>query len=46
MVQRLRGEPVQPLIDTGSTFVQKDNLADPKVKALLLPDLSPWLAGS
>jgi len=34
------------LIDTGSTFVQKDNLADPNVKSLILPDLSPWLGGS
>ena len=46
MVQRLRGEKVQPLIDTGSTFVQKDNLSDPTMKASVLPDLSPWLSGS
>ena len=46
LVQRLRGGQVPPLIDTGSTFVQKDNLADPNVKSLILPDLSPWLGGS
>ena len=46
MVQKLRGGIVQPLIDTGSTFVQKENLSDPAVKTLLLPDLSTWLGGS
>ncbi len=46
MVQKLRGGSVQALIDTGSTFVQKENLSDPAVKALLLPDLSQWLGGS
>ena len=46
MVQKLRGGTVQPLIDTGSTFVQKENLSDPAVKELLLPDLSKWLGGN
>jgi ribose transport system substrate-binding protein len=46
LVQRLRGEQVRPLVDTGSTFVQKDNLSDPEVKPLVLPDLSPWLGGN
>jgi ribose transport system substrate-binding protein len=45
IVQRLRGEPVPPVIDTGSTFVQRDDLSDPTIKALLLPDLSAWLSG-
>jgi ribose transport system substrate-binding protein len=45
LVQRLRGEPMPSLIDTGSTFVQKDNLSDTNVQALLLPDLSQWLGG-
>lgn len=45
MVQRLRGEKVQALIDTGSTFVQRETLEDPNVKALLLPNLSEWLGG-
>lgn len=45
LVQRLRGEQAPPLIDTGSTFVQKDNLSEPEVKSLVLPDLSPWLGG-
>lgn len=43
IVQGLRGKAVQPLIDTGSTLVQKENLSDPTVKALLLPDLSSWI---
>jgi ribose transport system substrate-binding protein len=46
IVQRLRGETVTPVIDTGSTFVQRDDLNDPTIKALLLPDLSPWLSGA
>ncbi len=46
LVQRLRGGQVPASIDTGSTFVQKDNLADPNIKSLILPDLSKWLGGS
>ncbi len=46
LVERLRGEKVQPLIDTGSTFVQKENLSDPSIQSLILPDLSKWLGGS
>ena len=46
IVQKIRGGNLQPMIDTGSTFVQKDNLSEPNVKALLLPDLSPWLGGT
>jgi ribose transport system substrate-binding protein len=46
IVQRLRGEPVPAVIDTGSTFVQRDDLNDPKIKALVLPDLAPWLSGA
>jgi ribose transport system substrate-binding protein len=45
ITQRLRGESVASVIDTGSTFVQRDDLSDPKIKALLPPDLSRWLSG-
>jgi ribose transport system substrate-binding protein len=43
MTQVLRGESVQPRIDTGATLVTKANLADPAVSALLHPDLKKWL---
>ncbi len=43
MVQKLRGQAVSAAIDTGSTFVEKSNLEEPPVKALLLPNLSEWL---
>jgi ribose transport system substrate-binding protein len=43
MVSHLKGEKVEKVIDTGSTFVEKANLDDPKVKALLEPDLEKWL---
>jgi ribose transport system substrate-binding protein len=43
MVNHLRSKPVQKLIDTGATFVNKSNLNDPAVKELLYPDLKKWL---
>jgi len=43
MVEKLRGAKVPASIDTGSTFVEKVNLEEPNVKALLLPNLSEWL---
>jgi ribose transport system substrate-binding protein len=43
MTAHLKGEPVQKVIDTGSTFVTKSNLDDPKIKALIEPDLAKWL---
>ena len=39
----LRKEKVEARIDTGSTLVTKGNLEDPKVKALIKPDLAKWL---
>ena len=44
MVSHLKGETVEKVIDTGSTFVEKKNLEDPKIKALLEPDLDKWLS--
>jgi len=43
MVQHLRGEKVEPRIDTGARMVTKENMADPEVKELLQPDLEKWL---
>ncbi len=43
MVQHLRGQAVPDRIDTGSTFVSKDNLDAPDIQALVHPDLKTWL---
>lgn len=43
MVSHLKGEKVEKVMDTGSTVVDKDNMKDPKVAALLKPDLKKWL---
>ena len=43
MAAHLRGQPVEKRIDTGATLVTKATLADPKVQALLAPDLAPYL---
>ncbi len=43
MVAHLRGQPVPPRIDTGSTLVGKDNLDTPEIQALVHPDLKTWL---
>jgi ribose transport system substrate-binding protein len=41
--RHLRGETVEPRIDTGATFVGKHNLERPEIRDLIAPDLSPWL---
>ncbi|MET0591649.1 MAG: substrate-binding domain-containing protein [Polyangiaceae bacterium] len=43
MSRHLRGEAVEPRIDTGATFVGKHNLDRPEIGDLIAPDLSPWL---
>lgn len=43
MVQHLRGEPVQKLIDTGAKLVDHGNMDTPAIKQLLAPDLKRWL---
>lgn len=43
LVAALRGERPSALIDTGSSFVERANLDDPRVKELILPELSTWL---
>lgn len=40
MVQHLRGEPVQPRIDTGVHLITRDALDRPDVKQLVQPDLT------
>ena len=34
-VAKLRGEKFEPLVDTGATLINAENLADPKVAALI-----------
>jgi ribose transport system substrate-binding protein len=43
MSRLLKGEKVEPRIDTGATFVTKQNLDDPEIRELVLPDLKKWL---
>lgn len=43
MVQHLKGEKVEAVIDTGSRVADKSNMAQPEIKALLQPDLKKWL---
>jgi ribose transport system substrate-binding protein len=40
MVAFVRGEPVEPVIDTGVVLATKDNMDSPAIAALLSPDLS------
>src|SRR5215467_7903876 len=39
----IRGEQVDKRIDTGVTFVTRENLDEPAVKDLVQPDLTKWL---
>jgi len=43
MVLHLRGEEIEKRIDTGVHLVTPENMSDPDMKALLSPDLSPYL---
>lgn len=43
MVAHLRGEPYQKIIDTGVNLATRENMDDPKIKALLEPDVSAYL---
>ncbi len=43
MVAHLRGERVEPVIDTGAVLATHDNMNQPDVKERLEPDLSKWL---
>ncbi|MGQ9672300.1 MAG: ABC transporter substrate-binding protein [Candidatus Aminicenantales bacterium] len=40
MVLHLRGQPVEPVIDTGVYLVTEENMDEPEIRSLLLPDFS------
>ena len=43
LAQKLRGQAPDKRVDTGATLVTRDNMQQPEVKALLAPDLAPYL---
>jgi ribose transport system substrate-binding protein len=43
MAAHLKGEKVDKRVDTGAQLVTKANMDTPEMKALLAPDLKPWL---
>ena len=43
MVAHLRGEAVEPRIDTGVTLVTRENMNEPRIQELLRPDVDRWL---
>jgi ribose transport system substrate-binding protein len=43
MVAHLRGQKVEPVIDTGSNIATPENMNDPAILALLNPDYKKWL---
>jgi ribose transport system substrate-binding protein len=43
LAAHLRGEPVEPRIDTGATLVDKQNLPSADIQSLVKPDLKQWL---
>jgi len=43
IVAHIRGQPVEPRIDTGVRLVTREEMNDPVAKELLHPDLSKWL---
>jgi len=43
LVAHLRGEKVEKRIDTGVTLVTRENMDQPQIRELLMPDLSQWL---
>jgi ribose transport system substrate-binding protein len=40
MVLHLQGHPIEKRIDTGVCMITKENMDDPKMKSLLIPDLT------
>ncbi|MGD9346722.1 MAG: substrate-binding domain-containing protein [Candidatus Aminicenantes bacterium] len=44
MLDHLRGEPVEKRIDTGVTFVRRQDLQKPEIQKLIDPDLEYWLS--
>jgi ribose transport system substrate-binding protein len=43
MAAHLRGERVEPRVDTGVRLITREHMTDPDAQALLHPDLSKWL---
>jgi ribose transport system substrate-binding protein len=43
LTRHLKGETVEPRIDTGATLVTRENLGQPDILQLVLPDLKKWL---
>ncbi len=43
MAQHLRGEAVPKRVDTGATLVTRATMGEPAARALLAPDLAPYL---
>jgi ribose transport system substrate-binding protein len=43
MVLHLRGNPIDKRVDTGVHLITPENMSEPEMKALLSPDLSPYL---
>jgi ribose transport system substrate-binding protein len=43
MARHLKGEKIETRIDTGAKLVTRDTMDQPEIKALLEPDLKPWL---
>lgn len=42
-IDKLDGKPTEARIDTGATVVTHETMSSPEIKALLSPDLGPWL---
>jgi ribose transport system substrate-binding protein len=43
MSHHLRGQTVEKLVDTGVTFVSRENVTQPEIVNLVSPDLEKWL---
>jgi ribose transport system substrate-binding protein len=43
IIDHLRGGVVKKRVDTGATLVRREEIDDPKIKALLFPDFKKWL---
>jgi ribose transport system substrate-binding protein len=43
LVQHLKKEKIEARIDTGASFIDKSNMDQPEMKALLSPPLAEWL---
>jgi ribose transport system substrate-binding protein len=43
LARHLKGETVEPRIDTGAILVTRENLGQPDIVQLVLPDLKKWL---